>query len=416
MAHNRADRAVRVPRHDVGERPFIVIWEVTRACALACRHCRASAVPNRDPRELTTAEAEDLLRQVADFGRPPPLFVFTGGDPFERPDLCHLVRYGTRLGLPVAVSPSVTPTLTESRLRAVRDAGATAVSLSLDGSTAEIHDRFRGVAGVYESTLRAWQAARSLGLKVQVNTTVTGHNVADLADVAALVHTYGAMLWSLFLLVPTGRGRLLPPLTAAEVEDVLHFAYDVGAVIPTKTTEGHHFRRVVIQRRVLEEHGIDHEPFLGLGERYRRLSERWRRLGLAAADQRVRRPPLDVNAGRGFVFISHTGDVQPSGFLPLTAGNVRQRPLVDIYRTAPLFTRLRDPQNLTGRCRSCEFRSVCGGSRARAFALTGDPLAEDPWCTYQPGTFPFPREVASLAGRREPEGPARAPARARRGG
>jgi AdoMet-dependent heme synthase len=394
MAHDRADRVVRVPRRDVGEQPFIVIWEATRACPFACRHCRAVAVPDRHPDELSTAEAQDLLGQVAAFGRPPPLFVVTGGDPFQRPDLCQVVRYGAELGLPVAVSPSGTPTLTAANLAAVREVGAKAVSLSLDGSSAAVHDDFRGVQGVFGWTLQAWRTARQLGLKVQINTTVTGHNLGDLADIAAVVHEQGAVLWSLFLLVPTGRGRLLPPLTQHEVEDVLNFAYDVGAVLPTKSTEAHHFRRVVIQRRILEEHGIDHERSLGLGSRYRQLRDRLHQLGLDAGNRRIRRPPLDVNAGRGFVFISHIGDVHPSGFLPLIAGNVRQRPLTDIYRSSPLFIRLRDPDTLGGRCGECEFRVVCGGSRSRAFAVTGDPYAEEPWCAYQPGSFPFQQDLA----------------------
>jgi AdoMet-dependent heme synthase len=305
-----------------------------------------------------------------------------------------VVRYGAGLGLPVAVSPSGTPTLTAANLNAVREAGAKAVSLSLDGSSAAVHDDFRGVQGVFGWTLQAWRTARQLGLKVQINTTVTGHNLGDLADIAAVVHEQGAVLWSLFLLVPTGRGRLLPPLTQHEVEDVLNFAYDVGAVLPTKTTEAHHFRRVVIQRRILEEHGIDHERSLGLGSRYRQLRDRLHQLGLDAGNRRIRRPPLDVNAGRGFVFISHIGDVHPSGFLPLIAGNVRQRPLTDIYRSSPLFIGLRDPDTLGGRCGECEFRVVCGGSRSRAFAVTGDPYAEEPWCAYQPGSFPFQQDLA----------------------
>ncbi|HEX6197135.1 MAG TPA: TIGR04053 family radical SAM/SPASM domain-containing protein [Jiangellaceae bacterium] len=401
MAPSRASVAapssgVRVPRHAVGERPFIVIWEATRACPLACRHCRAVAVPDRHPDELSTDEAQDLLGQVADFGRPPPLFVITGGDPFQRPDLCRLVRHGTELGVPVAVAPSGTPTLTAAALEAVYEAGAKAVSLSLDGSTAATHDEFRGVEGVYGWTLDAWRTARRLGLRVQVNTTVTGHNLDDLADIGAVVREQGAMLWSLFLLVPTGRGRLLPALTPHDVEDVLNFGYDIGAVLATKTTEAHHFRRVVIQRRILEEHDVDHESLLGLGPQYRRLRARLHTLGLDAGDRRARRPPLDINAGRGFAFVSHTGDVHPSGFLPLAAGNVRQEPLVDIYRAAPLFTGLRDTDSLTGRCGECEFRTVCGGSRSRAFAVTGDPHAEDPWCSYRPGSFPFQDDLARM--------------------
>ncbi|MGW2522600.1 TIGR04053 family radical SAM/SPASM domain-containing protein [Streptomyces sp. NPDC001617] len=391
-----AVHAIRRRRHDAAERPFIVIWESTRACPLACRHCRAEAVPDRDPRELDTDAAKDLLRQVAAFGKPAPLFVITGGDPFQRPDLNELIAYGREIGVPVAVSPSGTPTLTEERLRDVHAAGATGLSLSLDGSTAELHDDFRGVPGVFRWTLDAWDTARALGMKVQINTTVARHNLHDLPDIVRLVADHGAMLWSAFFLVPTGRGRSLGALTAEEVEDVLNFVYDVGLTVPAKTTEAHHFRRVALQRQILAAAGDNHVTALGLGPLYRQLSERALELGLDAGVRRVRRPPLDVNAGRGFVFISHTGSVHPSGFLPLSAGSVREAPLLSIYRTSPLFTGLRAPDMLGGRCGRCEFRRVCGGSRSRAYGVTGDPYAEEPWCGYVPGSFPYQRELAAL--------------------
>ncbi|MEV0179982.1 TIGR04053 family radical SAM/SPASM domain-containing protein [Streptomyces sp. NPDC050625] len=391
-----APRVLRHQHQDAAARPFIVIWETTRACPLACLHCRAEAVPNRDPLELDTEAAQDLMRQVAAFGHPAPLFVITGGDPFQRPDLLELIRYGRQIGLPVAVSPSGTPTLTADRLRAVHEAGAKGLSLSLDGSTAELHDGFRGVDGVYGWTLSAWDTARALGMKVQINTTVTRHNLHDLPDIVRLVHQHGAMLWSAFFLVPTGRGKSLGALTAAETEDVLNFVYDVGLTVPAKTTEAHHFRRVALQRRIIADAGDDHVAVLGLGELYDRLRKRVAELGLDAGRRRTRRPPLDVNAGRGFVFVSHHGTVHPSGFLPKSAGSVRETPLTEIYRDSELFTGLRDPDRLGGRCGSCEFRRVCGGSRSRAFAVTGDPYAEEPWCEYRPGSFPYQRELAEL--------------------
>ncbi|GHD90655.1 TIGR04053 family radical SAM/SPASM domain-containing protein [Streptomyces naganishii] len=389
-------RVVRVQRQDVGERPFIVIWESTRACPLACLHCRAEAVPDRDPRELGTEAAKDLMRQIAAFGQPAPLFVITGGDPFQRPDLLELIAYGKEAGVRVAVSPSGTPTLTADRLRAVHEVGAAALSLSLDGSTPELHDGFRGVPGVYGWTIDAWDTARELGMKVQINTTVTRHNLHDLPDIVRLVHTHGAMLWSAFFLVPTGRGAALGSLTPEETEDVLNFVHDVGLTVPAKTTEAHHFRRVALQRRILADLGEDHEKVLRLGPLYRELRDRAAGLGLTGGGRRARRPPLDVNAGRGFVFVSHTGTVHPSGFLPLGAGSVRERPLTEIYRTSELFTGLRDADRLGGRCGSCEFRRVCGGSRSRAYGLTGDPYAEEPWCGYVPGSFPYQRELAAL--------------------
>ncbi|MFI2433549.1 TIGR04053 family radical SAM/SPASM domain-containing protein [Streptomyces sp. NPDC018693] len=393
-----AVRVVRRQHQDVADRPFIVIWESTRACPLACLHCRAEAVPGRDPRELDTAAAKDLLHQVAAFGHPAPLFVITGGDPFQRPDLEELISYGEQAGVRVAVSPSGTPTLTPERLRAVHGAGAVGLSLSLDGSTADLHDGFRGVPGVYRWTLDAWDTARALGMKVQINTTVTRHNLHDLPDVVRLVRDHGAMLWSAFFLVPTGRGRQLGLLTPGETEDVLNFVHDIGMTVPAKTTEAHHFRRVALQRRVLADAGEDHTAVLGLGPLYRELTARAADLGLHEGGRRARRPPLDVNAGRGFVFVSHTGTVHPSGFLPLGAGTVRRTPLPEIYRTSELFTGLRDADRLGGRCGRCEFRRVCGGSRSRAYGVTGDPYAEEPWCGYRPGSFPFQRELAALLG------------------
>ncbi|MFF6996316.1 TIGR04053 family radical SAM/SPASM domain-containing protein [Streptomyces sp. NPDC008313] len=393
-----AGRVVRRQHQDASDRPFIVIWESTRACPLACLHCRADAVPNRDPRELDTRAAKDLLRQVAAFGSPSPLFVITGGDPFQRPDLLELIAYGGEVGVPVAVSPSGTPTLTADRLREVHEAGARGLSLSLDASTPELHDGFRGVPGVYRWTLDAWDTARALGMKVQINTTVTPHNLHDLPDVVRLVREHGAMLWSAFFLVPTGRGRRLGVLTPEQTEDVLNFVYDIGLTVPAKTTEAHHFRRVAVQRRIIEDAGDDHVAVLGLGPLYASLRERTAELGLDRGERRTRRPPLDVNAGRGFVFVSHTGTVHPSGFLPLDAGSVRTRPLTDIYRTSELFTGLRDPDRLGGRCGQCEFRRICGGSRSRAYGVTGDAFAEEPWCGYRPGSFPYRDEVEALLG------------------
>ncbi|WP_229858830.1 TIGR04053 family radical SAM/SPASM domain-containing protein [Streptomyces poonensis] len=391
-----AARVVRRQHQDVADKPFIVIWESTRACPLACLHCRAEAVPGRDPRELDTTAAKDLMHQVAAFGQPAPLFVITGGDPFQRPDLLELIAHGEAAGVRVAVSPSGTPTLTPDRLRAVHAAGAVGLSLSLDGSTAALHDGFRGVSGVFRWTLDAWDAARALGMKVQINTTVARHNLHDLPDVVRMVRDHGAMLWSAFFLVPTGRGRQLGVLSRAEAEDVLNFVHDIGMAVPAKTTEAHHFRRVALQRKVLADAGEDHVKVLGLGRLYRQLRDRAAELGLLSAARRARRPPLDVNAGRGFAFVSHTGTVHPSGFLPLGAGSVRTTPLTEIYRTSELFTGLRDPDRLGGRCGRCEFRTVCGGSRSRAYGVTGDPYAEEPWCGYRPGSFPHRRELAAL--------------------
>lgn len=392
----RVRRPVRTPRHDPADRPLLVIWEATRACALACVHCRAEAAPGRDPRELDTDEATRLMEQVAGFGRPAPIFVITGGDCFERADLAELVRRGRALGLPVAVSPSGTARLTREALVVLREAGVTSLSLSLDGADAATHDGFRRVPHTFARTMAGWRTARELGLKVQINTTVARHDVEQLPDIAALVHREGAMTWSGFMLVPTGRGADLGPLTAAEVEDVLNLFYDLGQVVPVKTTEGHHFRRVALQRTVLERRGADHVAVLGLGPLYERLRARSIELGLLGAAERRRRPPISVSSANGFVFVSHTGTVHPSGFLPVPAGNVRTAPLTEIYRTSKLFRALRDPARLQGRCGACEYATICGGSRSRAYGATGDLFAEEPWCAYRPGSFPYAVDVEAL--------------------
>jgi radical SAM protein len=376
----------------------MIIWETTQACDLACRHCRAQAQPNHDPLALSTAEAKRLLDQVESFGRPRPIFIFTGGDPFKRADLFELVSYAAQLGLPPAVSPSGTPLLTAENLHRLKEAGAKAISLSLDGSTPERHDDFRRVPGSFELTVKGWRAARAMGLKLQINTTVTRYNLRDLPNLFRLVQELGAMTWSAFFLVPTGRGLAEDEISPAEYEAVMHFLYDVSKYISAKTTEGHHYKRVVLQRAILEEKGIDFEDYLPLHPIYHELKagldQVVQQAGLQPRERGLQRTPMHINAANGFVFISRRGDVFPSGFLPISAGNVREGSLVDIYCTSPLFRALRDSSRYGGRCGRCEFVSVCGGSRSRAYAMTGDPLAEEPFCTYEPGSFPFQAELA----------------------
>lgn len=391
----RVHAPVRHQHGDPALKPLIVIWEATRACHLACRHCRAEAQPGRDSRELTTDEATTLMEQVLAFGHPAPIFIISGGDCFERPDLYEIVRRGVAMGLHVAVSPSGTEKLTAQSLADLQEAGVNALSLSLDGATRESHDGFRRVAGTFDRTIDGWRAARELGMKVQVNSVVARHNVEELPDIAALVRDLGAMTWSGFLLVPTGRGVDLGALTAEECEDVLNVFYDMGHAVPVKTTEGHHFRRVTIQRHVLEQQGADHIEAMRLGPLYHRLRERVEELGLHEGPRR-RRPPITVSSGNGFVFVNHVGQVTPSGFLEVPAGDVREQSLSEIYRSSPVFTGVRDPERLTGKCGACEYKTVCGGSRARAFNATGDMYAEEPLCPYVPGTFPFAAQVEEL--------------------
>jgi len=274
--------------------------------------------------------------------------------------------------------------------------------LSIDGSTPERHDDFRRVPGSFQWTTGGWRAARQMGLKLQINTTVTRYNLHDLPSLFQLVQELGAMTWSVFFLVPTGRGRQEDEISPSEYEAVMHFLYDVSKYISAKTTEGHHYKRVVLQRTILEEKGVALEEYLSLHPVYHELKAQLERIvGEAELQPRgagIYRTPMHINAGNGFVFVSRRGDVFPSGFLPLSAGNVRERSLVEIYRDTPLFRSLRDTSHYGGRCGLCEFVGVCGGSRSRAYAVTGDPLAEEPFCTYEPGTFPFQAELVERLG------------------
>lgn len=354
---------------DFNQTPFIVIWETTQACDLVCLHCRACAQPLRSPLELTTEEGKDLIDQVARMAA--PLFVLTGGDPLKRPDIYRLVEYGARRGVRMSMTPSATPLLTRSAIARLKHCGLARLAVSLDGSTAKIHDAFRGIPGSYTLTLNAVRRAGELGLPVQINTTITRRNLADFESMVALLKTFKMVLWSVFFLVPTGRGQIQDLISAEEFEAVFAKLAEVSKDVPfdIKTTEAQHYRRYLAQERAEQRRS----------NRSASPAPHGRPLG-----DGIGRAPRGLNDGKGFVFISHKGEVFPSGFLPLAAGNIRRQPLAEIYRNAPLFRQLRETSNLKGKCGVCEFREICGGSRSRAFALTGDPFAADPSCVYQP--------------------------------
>ena len=358
---------------DFNKSPFIIIWETTQACDLACLHCRASAQPNRDRGELDTAEAERLMDTARRFGN--PLFVLTGGDPLKRDDTVELVRYGTSIGLRMAMTPSGTPLMTPDVLGRLSEAGLARLAVSLDGSDAAIHDRFRGVSGSFEWTIRMLDTARQIGLSTQINTTMSSHNLHDLEPIVELISTLGISLWSVFFIVPTGRARASDLTSADEFEQVFHRLYDLSktASFDVKTTAAQHYRRVVLQRQVAERRS---------GARSEAATPLTAGIGFSLADGVGR--ARGVNDGNGFLFISHRGEIYPSGFLPVSAGNVRTHDLVDVYRNSPLFRDLRDTDRLEGKCGICEYRTVCGGSRARAYATTGNYLASDPYCAYVP--------------------------------
>lgn len=356
--------------------PFIVIYEVTRACDLACIHCRAEAQVRRHPQELTKEEGFRLLDQVRAFGR--PLCVLTGGDPMKRPETLEFVRYGDALGLRMALTPSGTPLMTREVVRSLKDAGLSRLAISLDGSAAGLHDAFRQVKGSYDWTMACVSYAHEIGLPVQINTTITRYNLSDFDNLARKMIDLKIVLWSVFFLVPTGRGQEKDEVTAAEYEWVFNRLYDLSLVAPfdIKTTEAPHYRRLVLQRmtEARRQARAEGTPWLAAGAR--------KGPGFSAGDGVGR--AKGVNDGKGFVFISHTGDVYPSGFLPVSGGNVRTQSLVDIYRDSPLFRTIRDYGLLKGKCGLCEFKNICGGSRSRAYALTGDIMESDPYCLHVP--------------------------------
>jgi ferrochelatase len=345
-------------RPELNRRPFIVIYELTRACHLACVHCRAEAQPHPHPLELRTDESLRLLESVAKLE--PATLVFTGGDPLLRKDLELLVRHAVLSGLRVAITPSVTRRVTEAAIWHLKEWGV--------GASAATHDGFRQVPGTFDRTLRAMAWAREAGLLLQINTTVTKATVADLPGIAQIAEQSGVRLWSVFFAVPTGRARRESLLTPAEHEAVYEYLAELSQRVPfdIKTTAAPAYRRVVLQRRQAAGAG---DVAIGPG-----------------------RAPVAVNDGLGFVFISHIGDIYPSGFLPIKAGNVRRDDLAEVYQNHPLFQALRDPGQLRGKCGVCEFRDVCGGSRARAFAISGDPLAADPSCVYVPAAYAASRQ------------------------
>lgn len=355
------------------EKPLMLYWELTRACGLVCRHCRAEAIPWRDPREISTREGYALLEGLARFGDPLPHLVLTGGDPLKRPDLFGLIAHARGLGFTVAVSPSGTPYLTEEVLQHLREAGVWMLSLSLDGSSPEQHDALRGVPGSFAQTVEAARWARALGLPFQVNTLVCAETGQDLPAIYDLVGHLGATQWALFFLIRVGRGAVLQEVRPEESAQIMRWVYETAQQAPfrIRTTEAPHYRRVALQQAAALRRG-----------------------GSPAPEAPDIRRGFGVWDGNGVMFVSHTGDVYPSGFLPLACGNVRRDDPVEVYRHAPLFLSLRDPDQLKGKCGLCEYRRVCAGSRARAYAATGDPLESDPLCPYQPmGRTPSPHHT-----------------------
>jgi radical SAM protein len=368
-ASERAYHDQRMDQANFDLAPFTIAWEVTRACAFACKHCRADAQHSPHPDELTTPESLQLIDRLSEFGS--PILVFTGGDPMMRRDLFELIEYATRCGLRCSLTPTATALPTPERLARAKAAGIRRIALSLDAPTAEVHDEFRQVNGSWERTMRILHSAQTIGLSVQVNTTVTRFNLELLPDMLPFINEVGAVQWSVFFLVPTGRAQAKWMITPEQHEQVFHWLYELSQEAPfdIKATAAPMYRRVAIEHRRAEAGADAPVTFQGAGFQY--------------ADG-LNRPNRGVNDGNGFLFISHKGDIMPSGFLPISAGNVRNADIVQVYRSHPLFKSLRDPDQIKGKCRICDFREVCGGQRGRAYGLTGDYLESDPACLYTP--------------------------------
>lgn len=350
---------------DFGKGPFVVFYETTRACDLLCKHCRACAQPRRHPRELTTDQAKLLFDQFASFEKP-PVVVLTGGDPMKRQDIFEIIEHGISRGLQMAMTPSATPLVTPEALYMLKQAGLGRLALSVDGKDAATHDTFRGVPGSFDRTLKLFAEAAVIGLPTQVNTTITRYNVDQVDAMADLFSTLSITLWSVFFLIPVGRGLAEQRISAPEYERVFEGLWKSARRHPygIKTTEAHHYRRFVLQRN---------------GDPQRQPEN--------GGSSRIQRAPLGVNDGKGVFFVGHTGNIYPSGFMPILCGRFPEESVADVYRNSALLQSLRDSDRLKGKCGVCECRHFCGGSRARAYAVTRDPLAAEPDCVYVPDSW-----------------------------
>ena len=359
---------------DFDKSPFIVIWELTRACELKCLHCRASAQNKRDPRELTLKEGKDLIDQIHAMDN--PLLVLTGGDPLMRDDVFAIIEYAVQKGVRVSMTPSATPNVTREAIQSAKEIGLSRWAFSLDGPTREIHDHFRGTDGSFDLTMKAIRYIHECQLPLQINTVISSYNIDYLDEMAKLIKELNCVLWSVFFLVPTGRAKREDMISPVDHEKVFLWLSRLAKEAPfdIKTTAAQHYRRVVIQQKMREAK----DPNMKI--RYEHALQK----GKMDAIGGLGRAPKGVNDGNGFMFISHIGDVYPSGLLPFKAGNIREQPLAEIYRESPIFKDLRNPDGFKGKCGVCEFRHVCGGSRSRAYALTGDYLESDPSCIYIP--------------------------------
>lgn len=359
---------------DYSVNPFIVIWETTRACQLNCVHCRAEAQTIPDPNELNHQEAIKLVDEIYEMGN--PMLVFTGGDCMMREDLFEVAEYAINKGMRVSMTPSATPNVTKEKMKKAKEIGLSRWGFSLDGPDAAIHDQFRGTSGSFDLTIEKIKYLNELKMPHQINTVITKYNYDRLEEMVDLVTELKAAVWYIFTLVPTGRGQMEDCISPVEHEKVFRWLYELSKSAPfdIKLTASQHYRRVVFQQKTREN----------LANKDKIRYEDTLTKDMASIIDGLKRAPKGVNDGNGFAFVSHIGDVYPSGMLPLKAGNIRETSLAEIYRESKIFKELRNPDLYKGKCGKCEFRYVCGGSRSRAYAVTGDYLESEPFCIYIP--------------------------------
>ena len=379
-------------------KPRLIFWEVTKGCNLRCIHCRATATELSSPRDLPTVKALNLIEQISQFCS--PILVLSGGEPLYRSDIFELASYATHCGLRVALATNGTR-VSKEVARQIVESGVRRVSVSLDGADAATHDAFRGIPGAFDGALRGFRNLRELGMSMQINMTIARHNALQLPAVLRLAIELDADALHTFLLVPVGCGADIAAeqmVPADEYERILNWFYDRSqeGEIELKATCAPHYLRVVRQRRAAERRSSSAAPFfppsgvpgiaraemiqpgsMGVGLHPHRTSGHPHNDGMNSATK-------GCLAGTGVCFISHQGEVYPCGYLPVLAGDLRQQPFAEIWRSAAVFQQLRDIGHLKGKCGRCEFRNVCMGCRARAYAATGNYLDEEPFCNYEP--------------------------------
>lgn len=354
-------KAARFLEDGITPKCRLIAWEVTRSCNLACKHCRAEAHPEPYENELSTKEAKTLIDTFPDLGN--PIIIFTGGDPMIRPDVYELIEYATSKGLRCVMSPNGTLINPESAEK-IKNSGVQRCSISIDGADALSHDTFRGVPGAFEASMRGIDLLKAQGVEFQINTTVTKSNLHSFKQIFELCESIDAAAWHIFLLVPMGRASSIKEevITAQEYEEVLHWLYDFrkSTKMHLKATCAPHYYRIMRQRAKEEGISVDMETF--------------------GMDSMTR----GCLAGTGFCFISHVGQLQPCGYLTLDCGNVRDTPLPELWKNTQWFTKFRDQSEYKEKCGVCEYHNVCGGCRARAYAMDDDPMKKEPLCTYTP--------------------------------